>query len=106
VNHSLGKAIALVGALTIVGSGCAWMQRVTRPAANDPIGAAASMPALSADGRYVAYAAHTDTSAPGVLDGVYRWDTVSGTRTLVSVGIAGALADDASGEPAISADGR
>jgi len=106
VNRSLGKAIALVGALTLVGSGCAWMQRATRPAANDTSGAATVAPALSADGRYVAYAAHTDTASPGVLDGVWRWDTVSGTRTLVSVGIGVALADDTSGEPAISADGR
>jgi Tol biopolymer transport system component len=106
VNHSLGKAIALVGAVTILGTGCAWTQRVSHPAANDALGAAPAPPALSADGRYIAYAAHTDTASPGVLDGVWRWDTVTGTRTLVSVGMGGALADDSSGEPAISADGR
>src|SRR6478735_250560 len=61
VKHSLGKAIALVGAVTILGAGCAWTQRVSHPAANDPLGAAPTPPALSADGRYIAYAAHTDT---------------------------------------------
>ena len=106
MHRRLTTSIALVGALTMAGSGCAWLGRASQTAAGDTVGAAGDRAAMSADGRYVAYAARTDTSAPGVLDGVYRWDTVTNTRKLVSVAMGGAVADDASGEPAISADGR
>jgi len=105
MHRTMRQSIALVGALTVLGSGCAWLGRAGHPAASDPIGATGPV-AVSADGRYVAYASHSDATSPGVVDGVWRWDTVSNTRTLVSVGTGGALADDSSGEPAISANGR
>jgi len=105
MHRTMRQSIALVGALTVLGSGCAWLGRASHPVASDPVGAAGPV-ATSADGRYVAYASHSDTTSPGVIDGVWRWDTVSNTRSLVSVGAGGALADDSSGEPAISANGR
>jgi hypothetical protein len=106
MHRSLTTSIALAGLLTLVGSGCAWLGRASQTTAADPQGAAADRPALSANARYVAYAAHTDASAPGVLDAVYRWDSATNTRVVVSRATNGTLADDASGEPAISADGR
>src|SRR5215213_7397347 len=105
MRRTTKQSIALVGALAVLGSGCAWLGRASQPVASDPSGATSRM-ATSADGRYVAYAAHTDASTPGILDGVWRWDTVTNARALVSVGLAGAVADDTAGEPAVSADGR
>jgi hypothetical protein len=106
MQRNIVKSLALGGALTLAASGCAWMGRASQTTASDPLGARTDHPALSSDGRYVVYAAHTDSSAPGVLDGVYRWDIATDTRSLVSKASNGAIADDASGEPAISADGR
>jgi Tol biopolymer transport system component len=105
MRRTMRQSIALVGALTVLGSGCAWLGRASHPAASDATGATSPI-ATSADGRYVAYAAHTDTASPGIFDGVWRWDTVTNARTLVSVGLSGAEADDTAGEPAMSADGR
>jgi Tol biopolymer transport system component len=105
MHRTMRQSIALVGALTVLGSGCAWLGRAGHPAASDPFGATGPV-ATSSDGRYVAYASHTDTASPNALDGVWRWDTVTNTRTLVSVGVGGTDADGGSGEPAMSADGR
>jgi Tol biopolymer transport system component len=61
-------------------------------------------PALSADGRYVAFTARGTN-----LYDVYRYDTQSGTSTLVSINTNGAghtLLADASSSPSISGDGR
>jgi Tol biopolymer transport system component len=67
------------------------------------------VPAISADGRYAAF--YSDASnlvvgdANGVRD-VFVRDRQTGETTRVSVGNAGAEANDDSFEPAISADGR
>lgn len=54
---------------------------------------------VSADGRYVAFAAGTTSQ-------VFRRDLFTGITTLVSHSPEGALGDDSSYTPAISADGR
>ncbi|MGZ4675642.1 MAG: TolB family protein [Acidimicrobiia bacterium] len=100
-----GRLVALAGAIVLVSSGCAWMQRASQTDAATPTGSS-DRPAFSADGRYIAYSSFADTSAPGVTYGVYRWDTTTNVRTLVSVSSTGDLPDDSSGEPSISADGR
>jgi Tol biopolymer transport system component len=63
----------------------------------------------SADGRYVVFA----TSAPDVVTGlapehdvIVRHDTVTGTTVLVSEAAGGGAPDNASFQPAMSADGR
>ena len=104
--HNPYRAIALIAALAVAGSGCAWIQRVSRPvpgAGNDVSG---DRTATSADGRYVAYAAATDATAPGVLNGIYRYDAALDSRVLVSRSSAGVAGNDASGEPAIDGSGR
>jgi Tol biopolymer transport system component len=66
-------------------------------------------PALSADGRYVAFESRASNLVAGdtnaVID-VFVRDRVSGTTEFVSVSGAGVLGDDESGAPSISADGR
>jgi Tol biopolymer transport system component len=64
-------------------------------------------PAISADGRYVAFV--SDADVPGAVDGVANVlvrDLALGTTTLVSVAPDGAGGDRSSSAPAISADGR
>jgi Tol biopolymer transport system component len=68
-------------------------------------------PALSADGRYVAFqsnAGNLDPAANGSVGAIFVRDTVAGTTTLVSraTGAAGAVGDADSVHPSISGDGR
>jgi TolB protein len=86
---------------------------VSRKSGSDGAGASdvSSFPAISADGRYVAFQSSADnlsTVDDDDVRDVYVRDTQSNTTTLVSraSGPTGAGADDASSEAAISADGR
>jgi Tol biopolymer transport system component len=66
-------------------------------------------PAVSADGRFVAFESYARNLAPvvpGISGSVFVHDMRTGRTELVSVGRSGAQADGASGNPAISADGR
>jgi len=63
------------------------------------IGAVDGASSVSADGRYVAFAAGTTSQ-------VFRRDLFTGATTLVSHAPDGSLGDDSSYTPAISADGR
>jgi Tol biopolymer transport system component len=67
--------------------------------------ASGAEPAISADGRYVAFSSSaTNLVAGDTIGGVFVRDRVKGTTTRVSVSTQGAQASGA--EPAISADGR
>ncbi len=66
-------------------------------------------PAISADGRYVAFTSSATDLVAGDTNGVsdvFVHDRETGATTLVSVASDGTQADDYSGNPAISADGR
>ncbi|MCX7598128.1 MAG: hypothetical protein N2512_04590 [Armatimonadetes bacterium] len=70
-------------------------------------------PAISADGRFVAFASDADNLVPGDNNGywgiwndIFVRDLVSGTIERVNVSSSGAESNDASGAPVISADGR
>jgi Tol biopolymer transport system component len=66
-------------------------------------------PALSADGRYVAFASEATNLVPGDTNGyvdVFVRDRVKGTTTRVSVSSSGAQGNGFSSAPSISADGR
>jgi Tol biopolymer transport system component len=86
---------------------------VTERVSVDPAGAqannASSLPALSADGRYVAFMARATNLVPGDTNGaldVFVRDRVAQVTRRVSVGRGGAQANNASSQPALSADGR
>lgn len=76
---------------------------------NGPAAASADSPSISGDGRYVAFEAPAGLNGePGGVNAVFVRDLAAGTTTLVSraTGPLGAPADDSSGSPSISADGR
>ena len=85
----------------------------TRLASRTPDGhegtGASFHPAISADGRVVAFASSATDLVRGDrnrLDDVFRYDTASGRITLVSRSERGGGADNRSDWPALSADGR
>ncbi|MGH3657677.1 MAG: hypothetical protein ACRDUA_13565 [Micromonosporaceae bacterium] len=71
-------------------------------------------PALSADGRYIAFTSTADNLVPGDTNGtedvfthdVFVHDRQTGTTTRVSVASDGSQANEPSQTPALSADGR
>lgn len=72
-----------------------------------------SEPALSADGRYIAFSSSADNLAPGDANGrhwrgadIYVRDRLARTTALVSLAAAGVGGNGRSEQPAISADGR
>lgn len=68
-----------------------------------------SDPAISADGRYVAFKSQATNLVPGDNNGVvdiFIRDRQTGTTTRVSVDSSGAQTNERSSNPAISADGR
>jgi len=72
-------------------------------------GGGAASPALSADGRVVAFASSAATLAPDDTNGasdVFAFDRETGSTERVSVGPGGAQGDRASVAPAVSGDGR
>ncbi len=72
-------------------------------------GGANDAPAISSDGRYVAFASLSTNLVPGdtnAVSDVFVRDSVGGTTTRVSVSGAGAQSNGISDQPAISGDGR
>jgi Tol biopolymer transport system component len=68
-----------------------------------------SSPALSADGRYVAFQSGASNLVPGDSNDagdIFVYDRQTGATELISLAEDGAQANDASGEAGISADGR
>jgi hypothetical protein len=104
--------MAPLAAIVIAASGCAFIKQVSSPTGAIPanltpqLSGAVGTAAASADGRFVAYAAGTDTSAPGAVSEVYVLDTQTGARTMVSVNNQGQPGDQFAGDPAISGNGR
>jgi archaellum component FlaF (FlaF/FlaG flagellin family) len=71
--------------------------------------AASSNPAISSDGRYVAFDSYASNLAPNDLNhwaDVFVSELTAGRTTRVSVTSTGADADSLSGDPGISSDGR
>jgi Tol biopolymer transport system component len=71
--------------------------------------AGGQFPAISADGRFVAFWASSDGYVNNDTNGendVYLRDTIAGTTTLISVGLTGSAGNGESFYPDVSADGR
>jgi Tol biopolymer transport system component len=99
---------ALAGLFVLLSStGCAVLSRASDARSaftGDP--GVAGRTALSADGRYAAYAVGADAGLPGHASMVVRRDNAEQTIQRVDVLADGTRADMRSTEPAISADGR
>jgi Putative binding domain, N-terminal/WD40-like Beta Propeller Repeat len=87
----------------------AWTWRVSNGSGGEQANGASGSPAISADGRWVAF----QSDASNLVDGdtnaatdVFLYDLVLATTTRVSVGTSGAQGNGASEAPTISADGR
>lgn len=84
-------------------------ERVSVSSAGDQGNDGSGDPAISADGRYVAFDSTSSNLVAGEVPGwerVYVHDLVTGQTELVSVSSAGAEPNDISSGPAISADGQ
>ena len=106
--HAAGTKFLFVLALAASASGQV-TERASLGAGGTQAGFPAGNPALSADGRYVAFASHASNLVPG--DGnnhqdVFVRDRASGTTERVSLGSSGAQSNGDCLGPAISADGR
>jgi Tol biopolymer transport system component len=74
-----------------------------------PSTAAFDHPAMSADGRFVAFSSEATNLVPGDTNGVmdvFVRDRLAGMTECVSLGIGGVNGDSGSARPALSADGR
>ncbi len=117
-----GKFVAFVSTATNLasgnGSGTAQVylraqaggkiQRISQSPGGDPANGWSYQPAISADGRLVAFTSLSDNLVPGAGPGanVYAYDRSLGTISLVSQSAAGGAANGWSEWPAVSADGR
>ncbi len=108
-------APSALGAVLLLAAWPVWSD-VTERATLDSTGALANAiniehfcPALSADGRFVAFGSDATNLVPGDTNGVsdaFVYERLSGTTERVSVSSTGAEANGTSYAPAISADGR
>lgn len=83
--------------------------RVSVDSAGNQANASSASPAISADGRFVAFVSAASNLVPGDSNGyddVFIHDRETGATERVSVGRAGSQANDHSSLPAISANGR
>ncbi len=83
--------------------------RVSRSTTGDQASGHSNRPALSADGRYVAFVSRADNLVAGDSNGVsdiFVFDRQTEAMERVSRGRGGAEANGASDQPAISGDGR
>jgi len=84
-------------------------ERVSIPSGGGQGNGSSDSPALSADGRHVAFASLADNLAAGDTNGaqdVFVHDRATGETTCASVASDGTLADFGSFQPALSGDGR
>jgi Tol biopolymer transport system component len=100
-------AIGTAAALTI--SGCAWISRASVSEQGDAADwrtPTSSRPAISDDGRYIAFDSSASNLTPNAeYGGVFVRDTRGGTTEVVSLRADGTV-DDFADSPAISGDGR
>jgi N-acetylglucosamine-6-sulfatase len=102
------RVTSAVAAL-LAAAGCAWIERASISGSDGQGNAISSDPALSADGRYVAFASAASNVVAGDTNGVtdvFVRDVVTKAVERVSVPEAGGESNGQSALPAISGDGR
>jgi Tol biopolymer transport system component len=105
-------ATAISSALASAGSTSPQTERVDIRTTGEPSQGTGILPAVSTDGRYVAFASSlndlvpADTGGPGRSRDVFVRDRIAGTTTRVSVATDGRQGNHESDTPAISGDGR
>jgi Tol biopolymer transport system component len=85
------------------------IELVSHPALGGQADAVSTQPAISGDGRFIAFVSAATNLAPGATTGleeIYLYDGADGSLHWVSAPRIGAMNDGVSGEPAISADGN
>ncbi|MCK5054224.1 MAG: PD40 domain-containing protein, partial [Anaerolineales bacterium] len=85
------------------------VERVSNPVVGGQANVASSQPAISGDGRFVAFVSPATNLVPGATTGleeIYLYDRADGSLQWVSTPLSGSVNDGLSGEPAISADGN
>jgi Tol biopolymer transport system component len=105
----LALAALLVAVPAASGSGPLPLERVSVTGDGSEANGLSGHPALSGDGRYVAFSSYASNLVPGDHNGtgdVFVRDRLMGTIERVSVAGDGGQANDLSEEPAISGDGR
>ncbi len=109
VGFGRTRRVAVVGVSALALSGCAWISRASVSSTGEPgdyPAPAISPPAISADGRYIAFDTFAGNLVPGAADGgVFVRDTRARTISAASVRADGTV-DDFADTPAISGDGR
>lgn len=99
-----GRGVTIATVTMVALTGCAYVRQVSTPAADAQIGAYDGFDA-SGNGRYVVYATDREVGSSAHW-GVHLLDTATNVKELISIGIDGEPADDWSGNPAITPDGR
>lgn len=102
-----GTAHSLTGTLMVVTD--PGLQLVSSGVGGTQANGFSDLPAVSADGRYVAFGSFASNLVAGDTNGagdVFVRDRQTGTTARVSVADDGAQSDDLSNSPSISADGR
>jgi Tol biopolymer transport system component len=99
-----------LGLLLLFGSvGCTWVGRASVDSAGTEAIGWSYSPALSADGRYVAFSSSASNLVAGDTNGyrdIFVRDTIANTTSRMSVDSAGDEGNGHSHHPALSADGR
>ena len=80
-------------------------ERVSRPQNGSSTNNRSTDPAISGNGRYVAFASQATNLTPEGSPGLFRYDRQTGAMILVSVTPSGAGAKGASAQPSITPDG-
>jgi N-acetylglucosamine-6-sulfatase len=100
---------SVAAAVVMLAAGCSWIERASLSGSDAQGNALSSDPAISADGRYVAFASAASNLVAGDTNGVtdvFVRDVVTKAVDRVSVPAAGGQSNASSELPAISADGR
>ncbi len=104
------RRVGIVVFVLLIASACEqpWIELASRDIAGDGANASSADPALSADGRFVAFTSSASDLVPGDTNGlpdVFVRDLQTGEVELVSVAADGGPANGGSSRPSISADG-